>query len=183
MYIYVMLTIPDTHSSIAKHVVELGGGLQMPPVKAFFDDMTTLSSKESITRKILSLMDKQMIWCRIKFKPQKSRSLSLRKGKVNQNINFMVGGQRIPTVSEEPGKNLGRWFDESLKSINQAKETSRTLQEGLHKIDRCPLQGRLTVWCLPHIFIPMLLWPLLVYEIATSTVELMEANINNYTRK
>ena len=44
--------------------VELGGGLQMPPVKAFMDDTTT--------RKILSLMDKQKIWCRIKFKPQKS---------------------------------------------------------------------------------------------------------------
>ena len=44
----------------------------------------------------------------------------------------MAGGQRIPTVSEEPVKSLGRWFDESLKDINQAKETSRTLQEGLH---------------------------------------------------
>ena len=117
----------------------------------------------------------------LEFKPKKSRSLSLRKGKANQNINFMVGGQRIPTVSEEPVKSLGRWFDESLK--DQAKETSRTLQEGLHQIDRCHLQGKFQVWCLQHIFIPMLLWPLQAYEIATSTVESMKAKINKYTRK
>ena len=34
----------------------------------------------------------------------------------------MVGGQRIPTMSEEQVKSLGHWFDESLKDINQAKD-------------------------------------------------------------
>ena len=64
-------------------IVELGGGLQMPPVKVFMDSTTILSSKESTTRKILSLMDKQTICCRIKFKSKKSKSISLRKGKMN----------------------------------------------------------------------------------------------------
>ena len=95
----------------------------------------------------------------------------------------MVGGQRIPTVSEEPVKSFGRWFNESLKDIIQAKKTSRTLQEGLHKIDRYTLQGKLKVCCLQYIFIPTLLWPLLVYEIAISTVESIEAKINKHTRK
>ena len=94
----------------------------------------------------------------------------------------MVGGQGIPTVSEDPVKSLGRLFDEPLKDIYQAKQISRTLQEGLHKIDHCPLQGKFKVWCFQHIFIPML-WLLLVYEILTSTVESMEAKINRYTRK
>ena len=74
---------------------------------------------------------------------------------MNQNIKFNVGGQGIPTVSEEPVKSFGRWFDESLKDIYQAKEWSRTLQEGLHKIDHCSLQGKFKVRCLQHIFIPM----------------------------
>ena len=75
------------------------------------DDTTILSSKESTTRKQISFMDELMIWCRMKFKPQKSRSLSLRKGKLNQNINFKISGQRIPTVSDLPVKSLGRWYD------------------------------------------------------------------------
>ena len=124
--------------------VELGGGFRIPPVRAFIDDTTILSSKESATGKILSPMENQVIWCRIKFKHQRSRNLSLRKGKVNPHC-----GQRIPIVSEEPVKRLGRWFDESLKDINQAIETSRTLQ-GLCKIDRCPLHGKFKIRHLPH---------------------------------
>ena len=38
--------------------VELGGGFHMQPVKAFMDDTTILSSKESTTCKILNLIDK-----------------------------------------------------------------------------------------------------------------------------
>ena len=134
----------------------------MPPVKAFMEDTTILSSKESTTRKLISFMDELMIWCRMKFKPQKSRSLSLRRGKFNQNVNFEIGGQIIPSVSDLPVKNLERWYDVSMKDTNQVKETSKTLQGGLLKIDRCPLQGKYKVWCLQHVFILMLLWPLLV---------------------
>ena len=68
-----------------------------------------------------------------------------------------------------------------MKDTNQVKETSKTLQEGLLKINRCPLQGKYKVWCLQHVFIQILLWPLLVYEILTSAVEKMEAKINKYT--
>lgn len=50
------------------NIVEHGGGYQMPLVKAFMDDTTILSSKESTTHKLLSLMDDLMIWCRMKFK-------------------------------------------------------------------------------------------------------------------
>ncbi len=60
-------------------------------------------------------------------------------------MNFMVGSQRIPTVPEEPVKSFGRWLDESLKDNNQAKEISRTLHRGLHKIGRCPLQRKFKV--------------------------------------
>ena len=145
--------------------------------------ISILSSKESTTRKLIRFKDELMIWCRMKFKPQKSRSLSLRRGKLNQNVNFEICAQRIPTVSDLPLKSLGRWHDESMKDTNQVKDTSKTLQEGLLKIDRCPLQGKYKVWCLQHVFIEMLLWPLLVYEISTSAVEKMEAKINKYIRK
>ena len=122
-----------------------------------------------------------MIWCRMKFKLQKSRSLSLRRGKLNQNVHFEIGGQRILNVSDLLVKSLGCWYDESMKDTNQVKETSKTLQKGLLKIDHCPLQGKYKVWYLQHVFIQMLLWPLLVYEISMSAVEKMEAKINKYT--
>ena len=147
-----LLTATESKSNF----VELDRGCQMPPVKAFMDDTTILSSQRIYKLKLISFMDELMIWCRMKFKPQKSISLSLRKGKLNQNINFQIGGQRIPTLSDLPVKCLGRWYDESMKDTNQVKETSKTLQEGLLKIDRCPLQGKYKVWCLQHVFIQML---------------------------
>ena len=48
------------------------------------------------------------------FKPAKSRSLALVRGKIRRDVFFDVAEQRIPTVSEEPVKSLGRVFDESL---------------------------------------------------------------------
>ena len=69
-----------------------------------------------------------------------------------------------------------------LKDTKQVKETSKTLQEGPNKIHLCPLQEKYKVWCLQYVFIQMLLWPLLVYEISTNAVEVMEAKINKYTR-
>ena len=50
-------------------IIELIGGFQMPPGKVFRDDSTILQSKESTCHKILSLIEKQIIWCKMKFKP------------------------------------------------------------------------------------------------------------------
>ncbi|KAK3769751.1 hypothetical protein RRG08_046858 [Elysia crispata] len=53
----------------------LGGGCYMPPLKAFMDDTTIICSKEDETRRMLERLDVLIAWCRIKFKPKKSRSL------------------------------------------------------------------------------------------------------------
>ena len=89
-------------------LANLGGGCYMPPLKAFMDDTTIICSKEDETRRMLERLDVLMAWCRMKFKPKKSRSLSVRKGKIDATTIFTVTSQQIPTVSQEPGKSLGR---------------------------------------------------------------------------
>ena len=98
---------------------DLGDGCEMHPLKAFMDDTTIMCSKEEETRRMLTRMDELMTWCRMSFKPKKSRSLSIRKGKVNENVIFQVASQNIPTVTEEPVKSLGRWYDASLKDTKR----------------------------------------------------------------
>ncbi|GFO19623.1 reverse transcriptase [Plakobranchus ocellatus] len=85
----------------------LGGGCSMPPLKAFMDDTTIICSKEDETRRVLTRLDVLMSWCRMEFKPKKSRSLSIRKGKVDEATTFIVAEQQIPTVSQEPAKSVG----------------------------------------------------------------------------
>ncbi|GFO02696.1 reverse transcriptase [Plakobranchus ocellatus] len=161
----------------------LGGGYSMPPLKAFMDDTTIICSKEDETRRMLTRLDDLMSWCRIKFKPKKSRSLSIRRGKIDEATTFTVAEQQIPTVSQELVKSLGRWYDSSMKDTRRGAETLELTSESLLASNKCGLQGKFKIWCLQFMLIPKLLWPLLVYDICSSTVEAIEAKINKYTRK
>lgn len=72
------------------------------------------------------------------------------------------------------------WFDESPRGTKRLIVFAQTVDEGLHKIHRCPLLGK--VWCLQHIITSML-WPFLMHEILMSTVEVMETRINKVNWK
>lgn len=158
------------------------GECYMPPLKAFMDDTTILGSNESQARKILGRLEELIRWCRMSFKPSKSRSLVLKKGKVVE-VRFMVAEQIIPTVNEEPVKSLGRRYDASLRDTNAVQEIREMADKGLQIIDRCRLIGKFKIWCLQFMLIPKLLWPLLIYEVSSSTVETIEGKINKFTRK
>ncbi|GFN99215.1 polyprotein [Plakobranchus ocellatus] len=67
---------------------------------------------------MLTRLDDLMSWCRMEFQPKKSRSLSIRRGKVDEATTFTVAEQQIPTVSQEPVKSLGRWYDSSMVSAD-----------------------------------------------------------------
>ena len=88
--------------------VNLCNGYQTPPLKAFMDDTTIISTSEIDTRMILERLDEVVTAARMTLKPKKSRSLSLRKGKGDRSVSFRVADQVIPSISEEPVKSLGR---------------------------------------------------------------------------
>jgi len=85
----------------------------------------------------------------MQFKPSKSRSISIVKGKVEDKI-FFINGEAIPTVSEKPVKSLGRWYDGDLKDTVQVGEVRRQAVEGLKSINSCALPDKLklvlSVW-------------------------------------
>ena len=70
-----------------------------------------------------------------------------------------------------------------MKDTKRGLETVEPGTEGLLAINRCGLQGKLKVWCLHFMLLPKLLWPILVYEICSTTVEAIEAKINKFTRR
>lgn len=65
------------------------------------------------------------------FKPAKSRSLVLRRGKVAYKFRFTMGGTMIPTVTERPVKSLGKIFDNSLKDAAALQQTKSHLSSWL----------------------------------------------------
>ncbi|GFO01985.1 reverse transcriptase [Plakobranchus ocellatus] len=69
---------------------DLDRGCFMPPVKAFIDDITIPCSKENKTCPMLVWLDAVMNRGRMSLKPNNSRSLSIMKGKVNEDVCFKV---------------------------------------------------------------------------------------------
>ena len=161
----------------------LSDGQDRPALKAFMDDTTIISNSVEGCDAALQRFNKLIEWCRMKLKPTKSRSLSITKGKVDESVKFTVAGHTIPTVSEQPVKSLGRWYDSSLKDTQRSSELEEQAIEGLETINKTKLPGKFKVWILQFVLIPKLLWPLLVYDIPSSLVERLEKKVSKYIRK
>ena len=145
-------TISPTLSVMAMEVIlkagedsagpaNLGGGSYMAPLKAFMNDTAIICSKKDETRRMLKRLDVLIAWRRMKFKPKKSCSLSLRKGKIDVTTIFTVANQQVPTAIQEPVKSLGRWYFSSMKDTKKGLETVELATEGLLAINRYGLQG------------------------------------------
>ena len=72
-------------------------GVRQPPTRAFMDDMTITTKSVMEGRWTLEELGQMMRWARMKFKPTKSRSLVLKRGKVMRE-RFKMEEEVIPTV-------------------------------------------------------------------------------------
>jgi len=75
--------------------------------------MTTMTTTAACTNWLLGKLTGNIEWERMQFKPSKSRSISIVKGKAVDKT-FFINGEAIPTVSENPVKSLGSWYDGDL---------------------------------------------------------------------
>ena len=143
------------------------------PKKAFMDDVTLLTKDQQAMKKVLARLDELITWSRMRFKAKKSRSLTFVKGRQRQ-YKFSIAGENMPTVKEKPVKSLGRWYAETLSDRGRGIEIMHQAEEGLKAIESTKLPGKYKIWCLQFGLYPRLAWPLLVYEVALSRVEIIE---------
>ncbi|XP_060584572.1 uncharacterized protein LOC132740645 [Ruditapes philippinarum] len=119
----------------------------------------------------------------MKFKPRKSRYLVLRKGKILPHVDLKIQGEDIPRIIDNPIKCLGKWFDATLKDKEAINQLQVSLSQNLKTIDKTGLPGKFKVWIYQHSLLPRLSWPLMLYEVPTSTAESLERQINKHIRK
>ena len=131
-------------------------GLRLPPVRAYMDDLTTLTVTKACTARLLGKLQENIELAHMKIKPSKSRSISIVKGKLSDH-RFHIGKEPIPMVSEKPVKSLGRWYDASLKDKEQVEHLRKEVATGLENIDRTLLPGKLKLWCMQYRLLPCLL--------------------------
>jgi hypothetical protein len=74
-------------------------GVSQPPLRTFMDDLTVATSHVQGGRWILKGLEEMTTWACMYFKPAKSRSLVLKKGKVTNKFRFTLGTTQIPSIS------------------------------------------------------------------------------------
>ncbi|XP_048863711.1 uncharacterized protein LOC125738598 [Brienomyrus brachyistius] len=158
-------------------------GIRQPPIRAFMDDLTVTTTSVPGCRWILQGLEKLICWARMSFKPIKSRSMVLKRGKVVDKFRFCVDGVTIPTITEKPVVSLGKVFDCSLRDTASVRITIKKLEAWLSTVDKSGLPGRFKAWLYQHGILPRILWPLLVYEVTMSTVETLERKISSFLRR
>ncbi|KAJ8414647.1 hypothetical protein AAFF_G00038490 [Aldrovandia affinis] len=131
-------------------------GLRLPPIRAYMDDMTTLTTTAACTRRLLGKLQENIKWARVKIKPNKSRSISIIKGELK---------------------------DVSLKDKEQVQQLRQDIVNGLDNINKTLLPGKLKLWCLQFGLLPRIMWPLTIYEVPITTVEKMERTVTSYVKK
>lgn len=156
-------------------------GLRLLPIRAYMDDMTTLTTTKACTRRLLEKLQHNIEWARMKIKPSKSRSISIIKGRLSDHRIFI--GKPIPTVMEKTMKSLGRWYDATLKDTKQVDQLRRDTFNGLERIDRSLLPGSLKLWCYQFGLLPRLIWPLTIYKVSVLKVEKLERMIISFIKK
>ena len=116
-------------------------GVKQPPMRAFMNDMTVTTKSMVQGRWMLEDIKRIITWARMRFKPAKSRSLVLKKGKISDWYRFKAGGELVSTVKEQPVKSLGRWFTADINDRKSIKEMVTTAEEWMKMVDKSRLPG------------------------------------------
>ena len=130
--------------------------LTLPPSRAFMDDITILVPSQIAANGLLQRYYNLFTWARMKAKPKKSQSLSLVGGSVRE-INFKIGGDKIPRVREKLVKSLRRLYSIPLTDCHRGTEVQKVALKGLKSIDKTCLPGKMKAWCYQHGLLPCLL--------------------------
>ncbi|KAF7644982.1 hypothetical protein LDENG_00212660 [Lucifuga dentata] len=158
-------------------------GIRQPPIRSFMDDLTVTATSVTGCRWLLRRLERLITRARMMFKPAKSRSLVLRKGRVEDKYRLHLDGVLIPSVSEKPMKSLGKIFDGTLRDKAVVQSTHMELKSWLSAVDKSGLPGKFKAWIYQHGILPRLLWPLLVNEVPITIVEGFERNISQFLRR
>ena len=165
--------------------------VSLPLVRAFMDDLNLMSATVSGTQELLSKCTKALTWAGMSFRADKSRSITIVKGKSMNTTPFHVREPSsatdfscyIPSIQSMPVKFLGRVIDGSLSDRRSIKELQDKVLTGLKIIHKSSFKGNQKLWILHHLLIPKIQWTLLIYEVPISVASLLEKRISFYIRK
>ena len=165
--------------------------ISLPPMRAFMDDLTIVSSTTCGAKTLLSRCTIALNWAGLTFRADKSRSIVIIKGRPMNTTPFSFSSQRepsdftsfIPSIHSRPVKFLGRIIDGLISDRKYLDELEKKLLDGLNIIDASNFTASQKLWFLEHLVIPRIQWTILIYEVPISLVFRLEQKPSVYIQK
>ena len=158
-------------------------GKAIEVVRGFMDDISLLVPSVPMAKVALTRTDEVLKWARMALKPSKSRSVVMKRGKLQKVQPFFVDGVVIPGLQEKPLRTLGRFFDLSIDDKDSRTTLFDNFCNGLWKLDKSSFTGFMKAWALHHVLIRQVEWDFMIYEMSLQWVEALQRKMNIFTRK
>ena len=110
---------------------------------------------------------------------RKSRSLVIKKGQTIEKFKLYVQNEEIPSIVASPIKCLGKWFDASLHDRNNFRKLERW-KMAARRLIAVDYMGSSK---LGFTLLPRLIWPLMLYEVPSNSMEALERITSRHLRK
>ena len=117
----------------------------------------------------------------MKLKPSKCRSLSLSSGS-SKVVEFFIRENRIPSISEEEQKFLGRVIFYTGKSSETLLYLRNTLTEKLDNIERTLLRPEYKLWIYAKYLLPSIRFLLTVHDVTASNLKILDRLTHKYMK-
>jgi len=92
-------------------------------------------------------------------------------------MDIKVDGHIIKSISEMPITHLGKKYTSKLNEKEQTECIKQQLKKDLRKVNRCQPTGRFRCWMVQNMVIRRMMWPLSIYNIAMTKVEVLQQQI------
>lgn len=144
------------------------------------DGITYLLQTAPCISRPLKRLDELITWAKMKFKSDKSRSLSLWKGDRKDKVIFTIGREVMPCFADQSIWSLGRQYTSNGSDKEMWEAILQQLSANLSKIDSSRLPRKYKVWCYHFILFLRVMWPLKLCEVTSSPVSRMDAKANSF---
>ena len=109
----------------------------------------------------------------MKLKPSKCRSFSLSRGS-SKVVDFFIGESRVPSISEEEQKFLGRVIFFTGKSSETLTYLKTILSEKLENIDKTLVRNEFKLWIYAKYLLPSICFLLTVHDVTASDLAVLD---------
>jgi len=142
LFLAAMNVILEFLSVCQSKTYTMGGLTELPPARAFMDDLCLMSTSTDDAQSLLNVCCKALSWAGMSFRASKSRSVVICSGKVQTMSPFYVVSSEndskhaIPSITTLPVKFLGKVIHGSLsdkENVKTLRVQSRTLFSGSRK--------------------------------------------------